>query len=752
MTDIKQFFLSKLSELVACDEQQPVLGSLDFSATYDRLNEAIDPSRLLLPDSRTETFSGNNGILISFQTTNLLPVFTKRINDTPFYLSYLGDDDKIVYILDFYEWLPRTVIYRLILVEFLNKNIPFICQFPDFVKTSRDANLKSGGYHIAWHTSAPTSYADKELKIFPSDQLSSFDLIITISAQRAAPAGISPDSAMKTYFKLEHQARAGFISRFIRTQKKTFDTLLNTAWARIKGITPDLQVDPALLDDKGKHSITARWTLEICRILGLEQCYAELAKQVNRNPEKSMGSNGYPQFYQDIFHAYYTEELSTDKTIAILQAWWDRYSRPVFEIKLRQMVEHQLEYLFMIYSLAQRCRLLWCEKLLVQCRYFEDIPELNLLARIQGLLIFKSGEGRSRRIYRGIFSAGNLIEFRQGFSTYRYSSFGKKLYSEIKQKKRQIFKIDKEVDFEIDDIKNELAIVPSVIPLHEEVFKENRLVLEVDEQILQLPLVWSQGTLSFHEFRLSWLLKKERFQLTCKAGKSVNSIKINGEPFQTGPGGRLKTYLPVKKSSIQMGLLLTDSLGRSSLLASRSMPQKIFLSGWIQDRYKIFAQHFNIPRGTRQMICRVAESGMVQCSVEVKSMDRQLNLTYKKHCQSLELNWITDQSLAAFLSYSPEGDKGFLLVMISENLQDGIHWIRERLKESLGFIPVISVVSKLKIPPPAYPLLLLIRKGEEDFNIGNNLKPLTLEIDEKVSDFFSVFFPLSKKPVKIEKD
>ena len=741
MSEFEHQFLQKLTELVPYDYDEVVLGTLGFNIKYTAGGKYANPLNICL-FGNNQSDPPQKCQYITFPAMN--HIFTKRVSQTPFYISFLMSDNVVLYILDFYIWKPVPIIYRIFYVQFSDNATSLKIQIPENHRRSSGQVRKIDSCYFNCSVYGGTDPTSKDL-IINSDKNDHKDrfLVFAYSANREEISDIDFIKVLGRYNEVESISKMNHIDHFIKVQDPHIKREIDTLWNRFKGLTPDHHLDIQLAAKISEDHREGLVIKEICKLFDWDKILIELDKslKIQKSVKKLFESNS--EQMTSIVDAYLAADPDESLLLILLQRWWDRYSLPVYQLKFESMLYEFPEKLFMIYALAQWVGLPWSRLLLNRCNRFSMRTDLEFLAYLHQLIQVRIIGKNTVKVKSGFLTTGNFIQLRRGKTVIRFTRFGQKVYSSLDVDQLLVLKIDKEVSFKLDEKNQQLDILPDVTLYNAKDLYINEAVLKVDNYSIRVPLLWKKAELRHNDFRLRWIFKKTRIQFSCAKGKKCGQVTINNQDLEFKQSQWLKYYHPVKAIKPGMGLKILDSDGRSYFL-TKNHPEDGMLLGWVQNRYALFVEQFNCqPVKGRQRLVKGSESGRIESTLIIPDKTKKCTITTKKYSAPVEFERI---NLSGILLYSPLKSRGHLIAIIEDSIQHQTDEIKVLFKKSLGFLPIFIRLTKSKGITSGNQIIFVAHKEKTQNNIENGLilrsVPFIISFSQELKEIFAEILPV----------
>ncbi len=692
MSDLKNWLISKLPVLVPCQISEVISGTQQLSFKFETLNGTDDPLCLKVRSKKkNNTIIGESiNFSISGEVSELQ--FVKRLQNTPFFISSLANENYTLYIIDFYDWAPVTTLYRVFYFQYISNNKKLEVRLPSIHKKLGQNIYSIQDWYFTYTRSGSEKVVNSTLKFpFSEDETRGQIFVFSFSEKQPSSEDLSIKPLLARINKLEAQARKYHILHDLKIQDRKKQQILDELWSRQKGLNPDRKLNKSQSDEEFFNSDVFLWTVELCRYMGWNGLLDIKAKKKFQNLIKGPQNN--KMFF---YHAYFQDQYTPDEIIETLQSWWDQYSLPLYRMKFKKELQTNPSLIFMIYSLALQMQLPWGNELYRLSNFFYQEPQIALLAYLFQLLIVRTGKDNTIQISPGPGSGGNVKTLKRGETEYRHTRFGKIRFTSLREENVELLKIDKEVILNHNETLDQIAIKPNIIPIELKSLRTNNISIQINKSIYQVPLIWKKAELSIPGCRIRWIFKKDRFQLTCQADKSIPTVKIDKEVVNLKNTQKAKYYHPVGKSENTGVFKLLDISGRSYFLNQDISETTAHIIGWIQDRHGLLVDYLNIRINSHQILCRVQESGIFNKSFSIPPNLDSIGIVSKKMYKIIPIRKIENRVNIKLMTYFPRENKGTFLVVLNDEFKIRKDEIQHLFLEYLGFIPFILYKSDIK--------------------------------------------------------
>jgi hypothetical protein len=338
----------------------------------------------------------------------------------------------------------------------------------------------------------------------------------------------------------------------------------------------------------------------------------------------------------------------------------------------------------------------WSGHLYRLSNFFYHQPQIALLACLFQMIVIRTKKDQTIQIKSGTEKRGNSYRIKRGEVEYSHTIYSKKYYTILREKNVELLKIDKDVIMTHNEKIDQIKIQPHILPVNPQRLYTNTIAIQVENYLIQIPLIWKKTELSIAGCRIRWICKKDRFQLTCQVMKSELPVKIEGKDLKFTDSNKIRLYHPVKKIENEGFFRLYDASGRSFISLNKLSRHEVMLLGWILDRNGLLVDQLNIRINSHQLFCSAQESGMVNTSFKINPNLNTICIVSRKMKLDIPIRKIENKSYLKYMSYLPSENKGSLVVIVDDELEININEIKRSFLEKLGFIPYITFRSEIK--------------------------------------------------------
>ena len=737
MNNLKEWLISKLPILVPCQFSQIISGTQNFSIKFGAQQCTFDPLYLTLQSKKKNNNSDDPALVFSVSGESPELRLIKRLRKTPFYISSLSYKHFTLFIIDFYEWTPDTLIYRIFYFQSLSDRITFEIQLPNQYEQADQHIFKIGNCYFTTPGSSSDPLVNSELKIpISGDENGDQSIICVFSEKQLSSDGLSVGLLLEKIDQLEDITGKFHILNHIRIQNKMKQDILDELWCSQKGINPDQQISDAHVNENTRNADTFLWSLLLSNSMGWNQFIGN--NLINKYQNLIDGMNDR---YQILYNAYFNNNYKDNELVNALQSWWDQYSLPLYRMKFDRDLNDNPSLIFIIYSLSLRMNLPWSQDLYHMSNSFYQSSQIALLAILNQMMIILTDQDDTIKIIPGHGFAGNVQSLRRRNSIVRYTHYGKRNFTSLSEGNKQLLKIDKEIILQYNLKQNEIAIYPNILSCELDRLHKNNISIRLNNILYHIPLIWKRAELSLPDCRLRWIFKKDRFQITCQPDKSLQSLRIDDKIVNFNHK-KITFYRSAGKYEKIVALKLLDISGRSFILNQNISENFAQIIGWIQERNGLLIDHANVRVNSHYLKYGFQESGRIKLSFALPSKVTGVEIVTKKIHQIIPIKKIKNKVCQTLMMYSPQASKSLFLAVLDDKLKVRREEIRSLFLDLLGFVPFIVYNSEVR---KGFYTNYFVRVDEsdvlyhfDDSNRNRRSQILSLKYPEGVQNLFNI--------------
>ena len=415
-----------------------------------------------------------------------------------------------------------------------------------------------------------------------------------------------------------------------------------------------------------------------------------------------------------------------------IQNKWESISSPARQEYFKGAVRNNPHEFIAFSLLARQLNLCWAQQV---AERIESCLEGTMKYLFRLMTLLQTSIAYSIDINRIRLQANPETANRQLLShtefEFRSNRFGKETFTGFHTKDGYDIQIDKAVLMDIFPKKKRIRIKPLLYHPPNEEINYNFLSIYDGKQTIQVPLIWHQFRLLNKNWRIKFLLKKHRFQLSVRLFNKETRLTIGNIPVETF--GRLyhKMYWPAGRNLSKTVVNLCDERGNRKYSTCKTL-KYIYLHGFglnnnglLQEQFNIFLNDLNKSRTIR------VNNSLVKGIPMVNDLNK-IKLTARK-CEPFEkiINTVSGYP-ERFLSTVPELLKELMIIYIEQNNEREVERIKYKIKENLGFWPCIRSIDEIRWDRNSFVFILSTKFSPvyrliDDFGFFQIVQPANLK-------------------------
>jgi hypothetical protein len=748
-----------------------IIGDLDLSLQWQRDQAGRNnPLNIILHSYPGESKQVLFSVPLRYGSSRLGSI--KKISDTPFYHAYIIYSTLIIDIIDFFNWGQHPEIYRLFLIHYPDPAFELILSFPG---TDRPLAVRPNVFQISkffWsaHANVEFNAAEQGLILKPmliSDR--SAIGVITISQSDIQSTDNSVEHGLSLLMSLSQRASSHHIKNTYYVNDCVLQNRLDELWTAQKALTPDWKVAETILNDPVHHQVILTWIIELAlyfsnrdlsgdiyaalqqkfdlvkmspRLLllhsRLQDYLAEKGRQhagavsiplgeVDEPFQACMLQDGQPgdetrKWSEDqlLYRSYFSEVNDDPATCDFVQRYWSRISLPLFERKLERALKADPEKIIILCLMGLYYDLPFGEILATQIEQQVDEPFFILIVFLQRLVqkryhgnslySFKQGSREEYAVKEvKLFDTGSL----------RFTSYGKVSYVQFTSNDNFHFRMDKMIHCFVDCARKKIGVYPAVpfYPMRES--SDKRMEVQIADYLVSWPFLWSKAEIVSAGIRFRWIFKKRRYQVTIKRKKGKGPLKIDDRVIEWPDSNRVIRYYEVNGIDPEIGLHVLDGHGRYVPMEKKSSQCKIYLVGWIKNRYNQFQEKFTYRYNNSQHGAGGAGHYGIQTVIHIPAMTEMLTFSIKGRQEVFKIPYFVHPFWEKLFSYSLGAGHGYLVVLIDSDLKAHFHYIQTFFDDYFAFQARYLIKNPGVLPVPCS-LMIYIKASGKDMVIRHN--------------------------------
>jgi hypothetical protein len=780
-----------------------ILGTYSRYIEMDHIDGLAHPFDLYLADKRSDVAVSDTLLNLIIDETLVYQVqFIKRISYTPFFYSYITGDKFAATIIDFYQWQPALVSYRVILVQHENQSFKLKFYSSGEARITRTPNrLSIGDWQVTASNNFVTNPSDAGFHLsLTSKENDEVVIVFGLHHNNGDFSIPTVEQATKLLRQLSNLSKEKHISNLFIVQDTESQRHLDDLWMAQNLFTPDAQLDKALLQNPQRYEFELTWAIQVCLYLGwnenlqyildvlqkisydksatwrlvyqlkLLETYFEIPQKrcrynsVLQDIEDNVADQFRFTIYNDIsntseleafseeqffYSAFFDSRIDQNHIISNLQQWWNIFSLPLFQNRFKNELSNKPEKLLIIYMLAVRYNLPWCQHLADWCLEFEENSLFQFFIFLQIRLCKRSETGAILDINSGPVWNGNIKRFKSDVSIFaiQYTKFGEKTYSTLQINNKIILRFDHEVGLRYDKQNKKINVYINTFPVAIVNDSDTVVTIRVSDHTLMFAPIWRQGEIYFLGLRIRWIFKKRRFQFTVIDKGKVGSFYVNDRMYKFENSIKEKFYIDLKKRSPMIGLMLLDGSGRSFHFRSKTPKRTFIIGGWCKDHNGLVLQHVNYRYAQKQHIITVNPMGTILEKLILPGHTNHIDFSIKQYHKTLQIPYLEDQFLNRILNFSPVDWAGDLVVLLHPDLGSMLNDIKAGITKLFNFVPRFAVYEDgFKCPVKA--IIFYISKVHHKIEIMSDSKFKSAPYLEIGVDSIDKIFDFLTEPLK----
>ena len=625
--------------------------------------------------------------------------YINRIYNTPFYVSFLYNNDYSLKIVDFYEWHPQTSIYRLIILKKVNydsnlQSIKLNFGFNKDIKklSGNEVQINKAILQFSEKINVEKNIVGIEESI--KSETIAFSCVIGFDKENIKSSSL--ENIINKFHEIYAKCKSNHISNFFLTKNLNAEKELDELWNKQKVILPDLQFDNNLTDEKNKQTIIKFWIKDFYEYFNLDNKLNEQNTYLIKDGKKKYNSIellDYIPSKSEILNIYLYSDFQDKESKKKIQQWWDVYSLPIFENAFNTKCKYDPEEVFAVYFLAITFRLPWANILIEQIensilsienRAFQDFL---LLLSFLYKRILRINNHNDKTVYTSGYYWDNnyksIVDFKGG-QLCEITKFSSNIYFKITHNHDFKLKINKLCRISLEDKNNIISFYPLFNDSNNNVESSKIVKISIDGYILNLSLVWEKGYLEFNFLKLKWILKKNRFQFTFNSSEK-RTICLNDEPINLVKEKKLVHYYSVSQTTPQICLALFNNRGGSHFSRLSKEDNSVIVSGYAISRYGTVTNNILFSKNIRKQKLFTDNSDSNDKNViQFEKNIHKIIFYIKNSSQSLTIPYINIDFIDRFINLNYLNSHR-LILNIDKNFSTDVKNILDYFKEYFGF-------------------------------------------------------------------
>lgn len=735
------FYLNKVSALSANlknTDHNIAIGSLSNNLKYKNNN----------PLEFTLCCKKAIGININFDDDRILNLqHIKKLPETPFYVSSLSDNEMTVKVIDYYDWQPNVIIYRIIILKnfysspesYIKINFNFKT---DKIMESASNVLKVDDAYI--HFSEKTELIKNQLiSTISRNGIASFCMAFTFN--KSIEVDLSFSSVKNKFNKLYNLCQEKHVNKLFSVKSRSAEIEMDDLWSKQKYMFPDRQIDTSLMKEFNDNPNAYIWVIEFFKYFGiksfnngenevkqfnnnltkqsnLDDCLDALIKKYKTNSNKYdcnlVEQNKQILSYDRLLKCYFSSEATDTILQNELQQWWDVFSLPVMSEVFILKLSNFPEEIFIVYFLAVRHNFPWAEILLDRIENTNinnrNRHQYNFLLLIAFFYhrISKWSVNQNEICFHPGYKWDNNHKALSGTSDIyyvKYTRYSKSIFTTLNKENIEIVRIDQPCNILVDNKLNVIRLTPNIFEMEKEGTALTSVDVKVDEYKLLLPLNWKKGEVQFLSLRLRWILKKNRFQLTFFS-KSDKKVLLNNREIFLEKNRKTVHYQAVKYLSAKLNINIFNSEGRTYISKLNEQSTNVFVDGALTNNYGVFSDNllYRISPHRKHKV-ESKSSTHLYGKISIPNDISEIEFFAKRLQQAKKLKFYDNFFIDKFVHYYSPQAAGSIIFVFDNQMTDDLVEAKNLFYKCFRFQPEFLINDK-NIAFVDYPGLIIFMK------------------------------------------
>jgi hypothetical protein len=618
--------------------------------------------------------------------------YIHRINNSPFYISYLSNDDFNLKIIDFYDWQQHTSIYRLFLFKKVNYE-----SINDILKINFNLDKRlhdiSGNQikinDVTFKISDDFKVSNNNASTEISTASDTFFFAVNLQYGNNLISTITLDMVIKKFHKLHATCKSNHISNYFITKSLNAEKELDELWNVQKYILPDLNYDKQIQENENQTEISKYWINNFYKYFSIDH---ELKCTFEDEVKRFSDILDYLPSKIDLLKSLKEFDVNNNELSNNVQKWWDAYSLPLFENVFSYKCTEVPEEVFTIYFLAIGLKLPWASILYEK---IESAISPNLPSPLHSFLFLLAFF--YKRLYINITNEGNSI-YSDGYfwdnnyksiinsekkTKFEITKFSNDSYTNLNIGSDKSFKINQLCKIILENNNNKISIQPFLNEANNKLKFLNHLLIDIEGYTIDLSLVWQNGFIEFNNVRFKWILKKNRFQFTIHSPKKKN-IKLNNKTIELNPIKKTIYYFEVSPTQPQFYLNLFNNQGGALFSNLPDKTSTAIITGFATTKFGTINQNilYSTDSGKHLLFGKNNDISKIQLNKKVDF----LRFFVKYASGSSEIQYFKNTFIDKFLHLNNQ-NKINLLLLVDKKFVKNLKVFLSFFKHNFGFQP-----------------------------------------------------------------
>ena len=317
MNDLQNWLLSRISNLIPFHLPDVNVGTGSLCLNYEKRHESFNPLSVNVQSMEEKNILSIDPLDFIFPDQYPDIQFTKRLQNTPFFISQLTFKQFSIYLIDFYEWSPVTTIFRIFYFHSVEKDLIIELKVSTSIKNNDNVVNRGKKFYLSHSGISHKIDSTNDLMIEVSEkETKSLFLVFSLSENQIKSTEFSIKHIIEKLSKQEKMIETGHILNDLKVQNITLHNSIDDLWNYQKGLNPDRSPGHV-------HTEMALWNDELYHLMGWSD-------PGDRTKKKNMSFLNDPDPMREFYlKAYFTDAFTSDEVKNYLQTWWDQYSLPL---------------------------------------------------------------------------------------------------------------------------------------------------------------------------------------------------------------------------------------------------------------------------------------------------------------------------------------------------------------------------------------------------------------------------------------
>ena len=380
-----------------------------------------------------------------------------------------------------------------------------------------------------------------------------------------------------------------------------------------------------------------------------------------------------------------------------VQNKWESISSPARGEYLKQTIQNDAHEFIAFALLARQFNFHWADQAAEKIEgYLEGTVKIvfSLLISLQEEINYFIDD-KWIHLQAGKESANRKL-LSQTYFEFESTRFGTDYFTGITTNNGPNIQTDKAVMLDISLSQKRIRIKPLLYHPPIDRVEYQHLTISDEQQTIEVPLIWRSFRLKTKKWRIKFLFKKNRFQLSVRLFNKDSGLKIENISVDSSKN-YLKLYWPIVKSSANTMFNLCDEKGYRKYALCSAL-NTFYLRGYAFDRNGLLQEQFNIflNDSRKSKAIRLNEPKSKGCGIPMVKDIHKIKLTARGCEPSEKLIPKVSGYAERFLSTASLFLKELMIIYMEQNDQKEIEKVKYRVKANLGFWPCVRPIDTIR--------------------------------------------------------